>query len=192
MGRDKLNLHTILGPLGSLAFHAALQSRLDHIFVVTKSEYVPAWITPIFFGNLLRARWTQVICRDIVCGQSNSLRHGVLAAQARGADAVMILLADQPLVSSQQIDELLLIYEQNNPEPRAPIIAASSYDGILCPPVLFSRSLFTRLLALQGDRGAKEIMLQEQEIMRILYVRPELLLDIDTEEDYERLMRFQT
>ena len=67
-------------------------------------------------------------------------------------DQIILLLGDMPRVPSRHISQMLKLAEQN----RVTAIM-SECDGVLCPPALFKRKHFERLLTLEGDRGAKSI-----------------------------------
>jgi molybdenum cofactor cytidylyltransferase len=60
------------------------------------------------------------------------------------------------------------------------------YRGRRGNPVLFARSLFPELLTLQGDVGGR-VLLEKQraDIAEVDVGSDEILLDVDTLEDYE-------
>ncbi|WP_169306686.1 nucleotidyltransferase family protein [Cohnella pontilimi] len=185
MGRDKLSLPTKAGPVGGLAFAEVIRSKVEHILVITRTETVPGWMPERFTKQPEAARWTQITCRHAWKGQAHSISEGILQAELRGAEAVLILLADQPLVSEKMINAALEIFE--DPAEPATDIVITSYNGIYAPPVVFSEKLFSDLLKLKGDEGAKSII-HRHERKRILTADPRNLLDIDNEEDYRRLL----
>jgi molybdenum cofactor cytidylyltransferase len=118
-------------------------------------------------------------------GMSSSIRVGLEALNAvnQNLDAVAIALCDQPFVSSQLLDRILEAYRFTG----KPIIA-SEYSGTLGVPVLFSRALFSELMALKSTEGAKQLI--KKHIHEVLSVPfPEGAIDIDTPKDYEQ---FQT
>ncbi len=116
-------------------------------------------------------------------GMASSIRAGLrktLALEPE-TDHVLILLADQPFVTAELLATLLEAHTEAN----API-TASSYAGILGVPAIFSKAFFPELLALSGDRGAKQIMKQHaSEVQAVPFERG--LLDVDTPEDLARL-----
>ena len=93
---------------------------------------------------------------DWPSGQASSLVAGLMALQSSDAavDAVVIVLSDQPLVTSQLLDEIIGRYEATN----APVIACHYANDVLGPPALFDRSLFSELATLSGDAGARRII----------------------------------
>ncbi len=117
-------------------------------------------------------------------GMATSLRRGLQALETgdAGTAAVVIALCDQPLVTVQVIDALVLAYRTEG----RPIIA-SAYAGCLGVPALFDRSLFPELRALTGDEGARRIITRHAKDVHGVPL-PGGALDLDTPEDCERLL----
>ncbi len=90
---------------------------------------------------------------DFADGMSTSLRCGVGAAEA---DAVVICLADMPLVKSDVIDRLIAAY---NPTENRTIVVPT-YRGEFGNPVLWGAEHFPHLMSVQGDRGARGLISQ--------------------------------
>lgn len=117
-------------------------------------------------------------------GQSSSLKAG-LGVLTDETEAALFLLGDQPLVTAEIIDRILSAYE-TSPSP----IVMPVCEGRRGNPVLFARETFPAILGLSGDCGARGIF--EEYAGRILAVPVEsraILADIDTEEDYRRLLQ---
>ena len=115
-------------------------------------------------------------------GMASSLRAGLSALDPQ-VDAALIVLADQPFVRPQTLDQLA---EQHR-RTRAKIVIPS-YQGIRGNPVLLDRSVFSEVMALQGDIGCRAIFASHTEHTLKLEVEDEgILLDIDNQEDYHRL-----
>jgi molybdenum cofactor cytidylyltransferase len=83
-------------------------------------------------------------------GISASLRAGITAAAE--ADAVLIVLGDQPLITPQVI--AAVIDRVDGPRPAA----RATFGGSPGHPVLIKRSLFAELEHLRGDAGARELL----------------------------------
>ena len=118
-------------------------------------------------------------------GMSSSIRVGLeaLLGVNQNLEAVAIALCDQPFVSSQMLDRIVEAYRFTG----KPIIACE-YSGTLGVPVLFSRALFSELMALKSTEGAKQIIRKHiHEVFSVPF--PEGAIDIDTPKDYEQ---FQT
>jgi molybdenum cofactor cytidylyltransferase len=117
-------------------------------------------------------------------GQSSSLKAG-LGALTDETEAALFLLGDQPLVTPEIIDRILAAYAAS-PSP----IVMPVCEGRRGNPVLFVRETFPAIRNLSGDHGARGIFAQYAG--RILTVPVEsraILADIDTEEDYQRLLQ---
>jgi len=115
---------------------------------------------------------------DYSTGQGSSIVCGVSACRD-DADAIVIMLADQPLVTTHALDSLVGGWtgDENH-------IVASDYEGSPGPPVLFGKGAFDQLCDLGGDYGAKKIIQSGQFDVATLPIGP-LGFDVDTPEDLE-------
>ena len=115
-------------------------------------------------------------------GISTSLRTGILAV-SHCTQAIVFVLGDQPFITADVYRSLIEHYRQSLKALTYPI-----YQGQRGNPVLFDRRLFEDLLALQGDRGGKQIFAavppQDQESVPVDCQG--ILVDIDTPEAYAR------
>jgi CTP:molybdopterin cytidylyltransferase MocA len=94
-----------------------------------------------------------VRCADWAEGLSASLRAGVAAAAAGGAEAVVIALADQPLLDARAVARVIAA--------RAPgelDALRATYAGAPGHPTLLESSTFAAIAALGGDAGARELL----------------------------------
>lgn len=65
-----------------------------------------------------------------------------------------------------------------------------TFNGRRGNPVLFSRETFPRIEALSGDCGARTLFPNYDGKIRSVDVQtPAILFDLDTEEDYHRLLQ---
>ena len=111
-------------------------------------------------------------------GQSSSLRLGLASADG---DGYMFFTADQPFLDRTTVERILAAA---NPES----IVVPRYETKMGSPVFFSSAFRTALLAVQGDSGGKSV--RETHAERCMYVdveRPDVLLDVDTPEQYAAL-----
>lgn len=186
MGFNKLLLPLGNMSLGSLALHTALMSQLDRILVITKEEDPLDWIDPSLLVHSLREKWYSIPCAIASQGQAYSLRCGLQEAQKGKAEAVMILLADQPFISCEMINELIFHYKNSLQENKQYDYVAASYQEIPRPPILFSNRLFPLLLNMQGDKGARQLLRKGAafEGITIEYEDARKFHDVDTEEEY--------
>ncbi len=113
-------------------------------------------------------------------GLASSIRCGVAWAEREGCDAVLLLVCDQPELTSSHLDRLVASHAAGG----APIVA-SSYAGTLGVPALFGRASFAPLLALRGTEGAKRVIRAARRLVAIDW--PAGGVDVDTQEDAARL-----
>jgi molybdenum cofactor cytidylyltransferase len=121
---------------------------------------------------------------DWELGQSTSIRAG-LQALPSSVGAAVFLLSDQPQVPKKLLDELCHAHAYS----LSPIVAPRVY-GKRANPVLFDRSAFPELLALEGDTGGR-VLFSKQSRFTVEWVDwddASLLLDVDTPGDYQRLL----
>jgi molybdenum cofactor cytidylyltransferase len=117
-------------------------------------------------------------------GMASSLRAGLSALDPQ-MGAALIVLADQPFVRPETLAQLADHYRRSKAQ-----IVIPSYQGIRGNPVLLDRSVFAELMALEGDIGFRALFGSHPEGTVRLEVEDEgILLDIDNQEDYERLKR---
>lgn len=121
-------------------------------------------------------------------GMGASIRTGIAALEgvSEHLTGTVLMLCDQPFVTSQTLDQLISVYEAS-----PSLAVASEYAGSLGAPALFSQELFAELSALKGPEGAKQILKRhEPDVVRLSV--PEAVWDVDTPADYERLIQATT
>ena len=118
-------------------------------------------------------------------GLSSSIVTGIYHLKKLNAnfDGVLILLADQPDVNADYLNELISIYKKNTGK-----IITSSYNEKAGVPAIFPEIYFNELLLLNGDKGAK-VFLQNHKNQTIKLNRKHLFKDIDTQEDYQSYLK---
>ena len=123
-----------------------------------------------------------VVNRGYEQGMAGSLREG-LAAVSPMMDAALIVLADQPFVRPETIDRVIDKYRQTKAK-----IVIPFYMGQRGNPVLLDRSVFSEVMALEGDTGSRAIFGNHADGIVEVDVNDEgIVLDIDDRADYERL-----
>jgi molybdenum cofactor cytidylyltransferase len=109
-------------------------------------------------------------------GMGSSVRTGVSRVPAT-ADAVLLMLADQPAVTAEDLRRLVGTWRR---QPQC--IVAAHYDGITGVPAIFPREDFRALAALRGDMGARTLLKRGGD--RLVRVPLQAAaIDIDTPED---------
>jgi len=118
-------------------------------------------------------------------GITSSLRCGLEAMLKKSAhiDGIIFMVCDQPYITKSLLESLL----QAQHKTGLPIVA-SSYDGDSGTPTLFHKKFFAKLMELKGDTGARKLIKQhEGEVASVAF--PKGIIDIDTEKDYEELLK---
>ena len=118
-------------------------------------------------------------------GCASSYRAGIAALDSH-AEAIMIILGDQPGITPEIIDCLAEEWSKTD----API-AICSYDGRRGHPMIFDRSLFDQLEVLHGDKAAwKLVDAHARSLLEVPLALP-FPEDINTREDFERIASSQ-
>ncbi|ARV07548.1 glycosyl transferase [Polaribacter sp. SA4-10] len=121
-----------------------------------------------------------IINKNYEKGLSSSIVTGInfIEKSQNNFDAVLITLADQPKVDSTYLNQLIETFNSNSGK-----IIASKYDDKIGVPAIFPKIFFKKLVLLEGDKGAKNLL--NSKLENILAVVSDKLLDIDTKEDYK-------
>lgn len=114
-------------------------------------------------------------------GQSTSVIAGLQQLPA-GTGSVLFMLADQPFVQAGLLRRLVEMHA----ETMAPIVAPL-VRGQRATPVLFDRRTFADLAGLTGDVGGRALF-SRYPVAWLPWHDQRLLLDLDTPEDYRRLL----
>lgn len=107
-------------------------------------------------------------------GMGSSIAAGI-AVLPESVDAVVIALADQPLVSPSVVRRLCARWRDG----RVPAVVPQYRDG-RGHPVLFDRSTFAELRALQGDAGARGVLEALGTGLALVHVDERMPADVDT------------
>jgi molybdenum cofactor cytidylyltransferase len=177
MGQPKQLLLWKNRPLVAYIAHEALNSQLDGLTVVigAAGEHVQATLRDLPV--------TIVSNPAYVAGLSTSLAAG-LRALPSDTTAAMILLVDQPLVTSRLINELIAAYRAT---PTA-LALVPMYQGQRGNPVIVGAPLFAELQTLQGDTGARSVFQRYTD--QIIWYQtddPAVITDTDTPEAWQAL-----
>jgi molybdenum cofactor cytidylyltransferase len=118
---------------------------------------------------------------DWQAGQSSSLQAGLrlLPPQTGGA---VFFLADQPQIPISLVRSLVETHAASLQPVVAPMV-----DGRRANPVLFDRITFPDLMALQGDVGGRALF-AKYPVEWVPWHDSAVLLDVDTPEDYKKLL----
>ncbi|WP_299711686.1 nucleotidyltransferase family protein [uncultured Tenacibaculum sp.] len=130
--------------------------------------------------NLRNYTVNYIINEDFASGLSSSIYSGV--TKLSNYDAILIALGDQPKIDVTYINEMVTLHQENKE-----FIVASRYDGFNGVPAVFPKTFYPKLLNLTGDKGAKQLLNSELNFIKTVASSGKLL-DIDTPEDYQKLI----
>ncbi len=159
---------------------AALKSRLELVVLVLGHEYQS--ILQALGAKGRHPRLKVVINHEYHEGQSSSLKAG-LACVRKAYSSVMYLLADQPMINSNTIDLLVDQFHGSGREICVPVFERHRGN-----PTIFKRSMYEKIMMLDGDIGARDIIAENAE--RTVYAKikdPLCFFDIDSPEDLKEL-----
>lgn len=164
-------------PLVEWVIKAAVNSDLDEVVVVYQEPAVKeiAW----------RYGANPVCNQHPEYGQSEAVKLGLLKTNPDSA-GVMFFTGDQPLVTPGLINLLISRFRDGDQ-----LVIQPAYQGKPGSPVLFSSDLRTDLAGLTGDHGGRVIIgrLASHQVTTVEADNPDYGLDIDTIDDYRRLMQ---
>ena len=127
-----------------------------------------------------------VINPDYKQGMASSLRQGLLAMNPT-SEAFLVLLADQPGIGPEIMNRMIRDFQRADPKRG---IVRPVYQGLRGHPVLIGVKYLQEALQLQGDVGARQILMNHPEdIIEIEVDQDVVLKDIDTPEEYQKYMK---
>jgi molybdenum cofactor cytidylyltransferase len=115
-------------------------------------------------------------------GQSSSVKTGLRALPAQ-IGATVFLLADQPQIPANLLASLVEAHAVSLSPLVAPLV-----QGQRANPVLFDRVTFQDFHSLSGDQGGRALFARYP-VHWVPWHDPAILQDIDTPEDYQRLLQ---
>ncbi len=154
-----------------LNVQAILQNRVI-VVLGAHSHAIETDINLKAFKTVINTDWQQ--------GIASSIRAGIQSLPET-ATAALIVLSDQPLIRSEHFQCLLATWINSSTQ-----IVASEYHQSVGVPALFPARFFAQLQSLQGDQGAKSLLIKfDKDVIKIPL--PEAELDIDSIEDFNDL-----
>ena len=155
---------------------------LNHteIFVILGANYhaIKLEIEHYPVQILLNEDWEDGLGKSIAFGVDHIIN------SKSNVDGILIMLADQPLITSAYLGNLTEKFKVGESQ----IIASSYKNGKQGVPVLFDRVYFEELSKLSDDKGAKALLQKHSEQVSALNAE-HIVSDIDSLEDYERLYK---
>jgi molybdenum cofactor cytidylyltransferase len=180
MGRPKQLLTWRGKTLLQHSLESLINSDADEIILVLGHE------TDLIRESLPPLPIKIVINPDYKQGMASSLRQGLLAMDPR-SEAFLVLLADQPGIGPEIINRVIRDFQRADPRRG---IVRPVYRGLRGHPVLIGVRYLQEALQLQGDMGARQILMNHPEdIIEIEVTQDVVLKDIDTPEEYQKYMK---
>lgn len=177
MGQPKQLLLYKGQTLLSYVTKCALDSVGNPVIVIlgANAEKIEPGIASLPIVIIKNYRWSEGIASSIRCGIN------YIQKQDFNLNGVVFLTCDQPFISTELIEQLIAAHHSTN----KPIIA-SQYGETLGIPALFSRTFFSALMQLHGERGAQRIVNKYPHLVEALDF-PQGQIDLDTLENYQQL-----
>ena len=174
MGKNKLLLKMKKMTVIEKVVSNALNSSLDEIILVTQYDEV----LDIFKNTAIKT----IKNRNPELGLSNSIVEGVKAS-AQFTDGYLVILGDMPLITNDHINFLINEFALNQN-----YIIVPTFQGKQKNPVLFPSFFKKDLINLKGDKGGKEILSNNKELIRYVeFITGAVFKDIDVEADYKEV-----
>ncbi len=156
----------------------ALEANIGRVFIVLGAN------AKSILNKLEHTKSSIIINETWIEGMSSSIRLGAehIINTVKKVEGILIMVGDQPYINHK----LLQRFIQKHEETTLPIIVAS-YNKVLGVPAFFHQTIFHQLLQLRGDKGARELIKKQiNNVGKVFFEGG--VLDIDTPEDYRRLL----
>lgn len=173
MGKPKLLLPFNDSTILEQSVDNLLNSRVDEVIVVV--------------GNKAREMTEKLAKRPVRIAVNPAYREGMSTSIVRGLSmidrktlAVMLVLADQPLIDKETINQLIETFLSHDKG-----IAIPAYQGKRGHPIIFSAKYKEELRELKGDAGGRQIIRgHPDDVLEVAVNSPSINIDIDTPENY--------
>jgi xanthine dehydrogenase accessory factor len=173
MGKPKMTLpfgdKSIIEKVVSHATH----SVLDKIIVVLGSDAEPVrrLLQEYAVKTVLNNKYKDGMLSSVQCG---------LSTVSPTTDGVMILLGDQPMVSSSVIDKVLDAFKRSGKD-----IIIATCGKKRGHPILIGRKYFQEVMEFPAEKTLKDLLIKYPgDIEEVETGSPEILRDIDTHQEY--------
>ena len=121
-------------------------------------------------------------------GMTSSIKEGIKEV-SQNSDGLLICLADMPYINTSEINKLIHAFVQNRIKEKK-LIVVPVFQGRRGNPVLFSSEFRNDILDHKKESGCKEVIKNNSEyVMEITMGNDNILLDVDTPEDFQRITK---
>jgi molybdenum cofactor cytidylyltransferase len=159
------------------AIEQAAKSKANTVYVVlgANAKQITPTIAHYNIQSIENKNWKNGLGNSIACGVN------FLKENQHLYDAILITLADQPLITAAYYNSLIDEYFKKEAK-----IIASETKNSPSVPAIFDSDYFDKLTQLTEDKGAKEILMTAQKGVYILRSKINLT-DLDTTSAYQEL-----
>lgn len=173
MKTDKLTIEIDGMKIIERVIEAAINSNLDEIILVYRTDEIR------LIGEKYKLR---TIYNPVAhLGQSASVIIGTKNSDPESA--LMYFVADQPFLTTGVIDRLILEYNKNTGN-----IVIPYFSNVFGMPIIFPPRVRSDLLNVLGDKGGREIIDNNPNLLSKVYFKDEILgMDMDKPEDIQAL-----
>jgi molybdenum cofactor cytidylyltransferase len=180
MGQNKLLLTFQGKPLIAHAVDTLLGSAVDEVVLVLGHE-----------ADKVREKLAGKSVRFVENpnyreGLSTSVRAGIEAVAAH-ASAIMIYLADQPLLVPEEVNSLIRAFVEARKANKS--IVVPFFRGQRGNPVILDSAYRQAILDIAGDTGCRRVIKRNpDQVFAVEMETDHVVRDVDTIEEYERLV----
>lgn len=168
MGRDKLMIEINGETILEKVIKTAKNSKLDKILLIYRRDEIRD------IG--LKYNLKTIYNPDAILGQSESVKLGVL--NSHESSNYMFFVADQPYLETEVIDRLIDSFKLEGK------ITVPYFTDKFGMPLIFPNRFRDELLNTSGDKGGREIIRDNPNLVKKVYFDDEKLgKDIDSPED---------
>lgn len=175
MGENKLLMDFNGKTIIENTFEALEKGDFKEVIVVSQYEEV------LKIANKYQYKF--VLNDNAQIGQSESIKLGI--RNSGKCDGYMFFVGDQPLMSVNDMKELINEFERNKE-----YIVIPKCENKIGNPVIFPTCLKNNLLSLKNDEKGKKVI-NEYDKIKYVNVSKYTLLDVDTKLDYENLKKLK-
>ena len=120
-----------------------------------------------------------VIHKNYKEGQFSSLKAGLKSVPAE-TEAILVCLVDHPFITKDIVNQIITIHKKNKPPVIVPV-----YQGQKGHPVLFSSSVFDKLLSAPKEFGDDHVINEQAEdVFEFETEEKGVIIGINTPKDY--------
>ncbi len=161
------------------AIKEAMESNADHVYVVlgAKAEIIQMQLDSKDVTWILNKNWKSGMGSSIACAMNH------LVHIKAGYNGTLVMLCDQPFIDADYLNTMITAFNRSGKG-----IVATAYKNSNGVPVLFHKRYLEDLSKLEGNIGAKKIILDNSK--EIVTINPDgKEKDLDTFEDYQQAFK---